>query len=188
MACWRLFLIWNFAYLAAPGFQSSAPYHIAIVLSLIWPVRFGIMEFLRWLHEIYVVCRNDERGGGALYKFSGVFSQKGITDPITDKSPAVSYSTPWRYRVWGFLTGEHMERVHVSSDNNAYIDGNRVPPDFDRSIKRVRGSSPRPGPDDFPTMYMAQRMVFDALGRGLIEEREAKDYNRTVLWNTIYGD
>lgn len=158
------------------------------LLLLVFPARHFVMELLKWYDEVYVVCRNDDRGDGEVYKFHGTFTQKKKSDPITNRSPASTTVKPFRYRVWGWLTGEHMERVTLSSDNNIYLKGERVSPQFDKSIRRVRSADTKKDREKMPDAVSYLREIDRLAIAGYIPQAQAKHYVQTILGRVMFGE
>jgi len=160
--------------------------YVVLGVLMLFPFRLFVYEYLKWLNEIYIVCRNDEKGGGEVYKFWGVFTQRSISDPITDRSPSISTTYPINYRLWGFFTGERMLKIHLMSDNNAFIDGRRVSPAMAYAIRRVRGSEPRVTVDEYPQTIQYLREVDRLRSRGLLGKNETEHYVRTLLGRALH--
>jgi len=160
---------------------------VGAVLIFIWPLRMFFFEWLRWRNEIYVVARNDERGGGQVYKFWGAVNYKKLYDPITDRSPTISTAYPVNYRLWGFFTGERMMRIHLSSDNNAFIDGRKVSPELEHAIQRVRASEPRSTIQEFEEGIQWTREIDRLTSRGRLNTEEGERYIQEIVRGVVWG-
>lgn len=158
------------------------------LIFLIYPFQGFFFEFLKWKAEVYVVCRNDNQGGGRVYKFSGVLNRKTIDDAVSASGPAATTEEPWNIRLWGRLTGERMQKVHLSSQNNQYVDGRRLPPQFLKAISSVRGAEPVAKEQNLPGTIQAMRELDRARSSGLIPQHEAVAHARALAHRLVWGE
>lgn len=188
-------LYWSFVigYFAARLFQASENFVwllVGSVLIAIWPSRHFFFEFMRWKNEIHVVTRNDERGGGMYFKFSG--GLRGLSanikkDPITDRSPSADVKQSPFFRLWGWFTGESMVRYSLKSDNNMFIDGRKVSPELDSAVDRVRLAVPRSESMELPDSLQWIRALTDLGNRGIRSQEETKHAVDTIINQHVYG-
>lgn len=162
----------------------------------------ALIEIELWRNEIFAVGFDPQTGEGRIYKFFvpvgksksrlltkpwGVFNRGSFEDYITLNSPVPQDETWWWYRLWGWLTGEKMERLKLTSIANTYVEGNRVPPELRNALKYVRSTQPKKqeGPKD-PTGYLLQEIRLAKLSGELTPEK-AQMYTLELLERLIYG-
>lgn len=163
---------------------------IGTVLTVLWVWRPFFFEYNRWLHEIYVVARNENDKGGMFYKFWGGksgFDRKFMDDPITDRSPSAVGGQNAAERAWGFLTGEQMNKLSLKSDNNQYIEGRRVTPRLKEAIDRVRHAVPHAQMMELDNAIQWTN-EFTRLGlMGIWDKDEVRHHIDTVVRQQFYG-
>jgi hypothetical protein len=123
---------------------------LAIVIAIICLIAAhrAILELLTWFNEIHVVCADEERDGGRVFKFTGFASQRSFSEPITAAMPTIDVERPWYFRLWGYVTGEKMERVRLYSANHTFLEGRKMHPNFYFALMMVGGSKPLKSADE----------------------------------------
>lgn len=158
---------------------------VAIIVSILLANK-AIIEILRWKDEFHVVCEDPINSGGRVYKFYGFWNRVVIDEKIDDNSPTITISTPGVARIWGWLTGEKMEKVVLKGRNNTYLDGQKVPPRYAAAIKEVRGT-PKVKEDLSPTDLRRGREIVYFRDAGLLDQRIARQAIEALVYNTIFG-
>lgn len=176
VASWRSLLILNLAYLSldlALAFTTEVYFTIFVLIICLLASKEAIEEIGDWYNEIYVIAR-DTNGGGRVYKFYGWWGKSMMSDKITETTPAYSWSQPLRHRVWGYITGEQMMRVVLfSQNNNIYIQGQRIAPEFISAIQLIRGAPAleiEAGPNNLADLRHIKQAYVD----GLIDKQTAQ--------------
>lgn len=149
--------------------------------------RKAFMELVRWQNEIFVVVEDPVNGGGRIYKFWGWQTKRSVDEAITTSSPTILPEKPWFYRLWGWVTGEHMERITLKSVNHTYMDGRKISPRFQGSIKQVRGN--KAGKGESPENLVSLRDIhFAEQVGGWIDHLLASELAKVALVKKIYGE
>lgn len=146
----------------------------------------AILEILRWQNEYHVVCEDPINGGGRVYKFYGFWNRMVIDEKIDDNSPTIIISALGFARLWGWLTGEKMEKVVLKGRNNTYLDGQKVSPRYAAAIKEVRGT-PKVKEDLSPTDLRRGNEIIRFRDAGLLDHRVAKQAIEALVQNNIFG-
>lgn len=154
---------------------SLVGYYIALAVVLILVAQKGIREIINWNLEIYAVT--EVEGRGIVHKFWDL--NKGISESITEKEPVPSYSQPWYFWLWAFITGEDMYRVYLlSSKHGMYLDGQKISYRFIQAIELMRGTkSPHPEEPGMDTL----KEINYAFSQGLINKDEAFNITGKVI-------
>lgn len=164
-------------------------YWFAVGVIILMASQRALLEVISWNNEIYVVGRDEVNGGGRVYKFWGWPTRRSIDDAITAQSPSISIEDPWYWRLWGWATGEKMSRAKLGSViHGAYIEGRKISPQFEKSIKFIRGY--RPPKEDLPATSLANiGYLQDAKMSGIIRDAKfLEDAARAMISRTVYGE
>lgn len=145
----------------------------------------AINEVLSWKNEIYVVVSDEVTNGGRIYKFYGWLNRTYATDAIGPNSPTIMAETTLFYRVWGYLTGEKMEKVRLNSQNHTYLEGRKMSPQFRRTIHAMSGYKSNQQTVN-PTGLAAIRDIQFALEHGRIREHVANTMTEDLLRRAMY--
>lgn len=158
---------------------------VAIIVSLLLANK-AIIEIGRWANEYHVVCEDPINGGGRVYKFYGWFTRSVIDEKIDDNSPTIIITAIWPARLWGWVTGEKMEKVVLKGRNNTYLDGQKVSPRYTAAIKEVRGT-PKVKEDLSPTDLRRGRDIAYLRDVGLLDHNLARQAATALVNNSIFG-
>lgn len=159
---------------------------VAVILCLL-AAHHALLEVAFWKNEIYVVCLDEQNGGGRVYKFFGWLNKKHIDEPISPASPTVTYDQPWFYRIWGKLTGEQMARISLKSMNHTFLDGQRISPQFEKAIQKIRGGK-RVQDDTAPSELKNLQDIQQAVVDGLIPKDFGQEAAQQIVRRAIYGN
>lgn len=167
-------------------------YWLAIGIICVLLSQKAIYEVTAWTGEVYVVCRDTVNGNGRVYKFyltksKGWFKEHGINEYITPGSPACPYDQDWPYSVWGFITGENMERINLRSVTNTFIEGRKISPKLRQAIDMVRGKPSAKRDVNVSDLNLLSD-VKQAAVDGLISWSKAKQAAETLLVRTVWGE
>ena len=161
----------------------SILYGLLFNILFIWTM---VYEFIKWKAEIHVVTEYINDKGGSYYKFWGPFNAKYKEIPISGTTPDISASMPFSTRVWRFITGEHLEKVDLSSQGNTYINGRRMSPRLIAAIKSARGSPAEKNEINSDTVQIA-REVRRMMKDGTLSKHEARHYARNLIERAVNG-
>lgn len=153
------FIVWYIAGLVMAAVALDWPGLLAALVLVGWPMWYMISEHLNWEYEIYVVTEYTQDKGGVLYQIVGPWDVKSKAIPINAAFSGLTTHEPLRYRLWGWVTGEHMERVTLSAGPNVVINGSRMPPELRKAINLVKGSPATAGANDNPDTIKASQEI-----------------------------
>lgn len=185
-AVFRVFIVCSIASVLYRNFEIplwgilTAGFIVSLMLS-----SKAINEILSWQNEIYVVVSDEATNGGRIYKFYGWLNRTYVTDAIGPNSPTIISETSLFYRIWGYLTGEKMERVRLNSATHTYLEGRKMSPQFRRTIHAMSGYKAGQQSTN-PTNLMAIRDIQFALEHGRIKEQLANEMTAEILRKYVY--
>lgn len=145
----------------------------------------AIIEIGQWRNEIYIVVKDENIGGGRVYKFTGWIGKRHIDEAITPASPTLTFDQPWYFRAWGWLTGEKMSRITLKSANHTFLDSQKISPRFEDAIVSVRGHAPK-NQDVEPSDLASLEEIKQAWENGLIDKRRAKQVAEAIIARAVY--
>lgn len=185
-AAFRVFIVCSIASVLYRSFE--IPMWVILLSSFIVSSMLSnkaINEIMLWKNEIYVVVSDDVSSGGKLYKFCGWLNRTYITDAIGPNSPTIASDTSLFYRLWGYLTGEKMERVRLTSQNHTYIEGRKMSPQFRRTIHAISGyKAGQPGQSQ-ANLALVRDIQF-AYEHGGIKEQQRNEMTEEILRRAVY--
>jgi len=147
----------------------------------------AIVEIMEWQNEIYLVAEDPVNGNGRVYKFFGWLTKKHVDEQITTGSPTILPEKPWYFRFWGWLTGEHMERVSLRTVNHVFLEGRKISPRFQGTIKSVRGYKAKAEPVSAGDLA-SLREIHMARLNGQIDLDLDRAASRAIVTRVAFGE
>lgn len=190
-AIFRVWIIVSIAYDIESnlGLGNIQPFNYWLVVFIVclFAAHHAVVEYYSWRNEVYVVAKDEANGGGRVYKFYGWLSKKHLDEPITPASPTLMYDQFWFYRLWGKLTGEQMVKISLKSMNHTFLDGQRISPQFEKAIQKVRGSKGSAQDEMPPNELRNLEEIKQAFIDGLIDKKLAENAAETIIRRVVYG-
>jgi hypothetical protein len=148
----------------------------------------AIIEMLTWASEIYVICSDDDRDGGRVFKFSGWANRRSFSEPITSNSPTIDVERPWYFRLWGAITGEKMERVRLYSSNHTFLEGRKMNPAFYYTLMTVGGYRPTKNTsENLSTQDIDGALkIVQLIQQGALDKNIGKEAIRAIVHRTAF--
>lgn len=186
-AVFRIFVVSSFFTMLYNLFELKLMYAIiaALIVCLIVSNR-AIGELLSWSHEIFVICENENGGGGRVYKFFGWANQRSQDENITPGFASMDIERPWYFRLWGWITGEKMERVRIFTPNHqGFLEGKKLHPSFAFMLSMVGGG--KSGKDDTNSSQdlADAKEIAQLVAVGLLEHEYGKAAARTLVERAV---
>lgn len=176
-----------FIYTLIGGFLPVSFAYVVVFLIVATFLPFYI-ELEKWANEWHIVARDDLDGGGVVYKVWGVLSKSKKISSITKMSPSISTYTSFWYILWGYLTGDQMEKVTLTTDTHTHMDGQRISPSYAKAVGRIKQYKGGKAIKDVQPLWQ----ILDGLNRAkttdLLDPRYASHVAKVMTDRMLYDD
>lgn len=180
---WCGFIMVSQIFSETPLFQIAA---VFIGLSLFASAKM-FNEILSWINEVHIVAADETNGNGRVYKFFGWLNYRHIEEAITPNSPTKLVERPLFFRLWGWATGQRMERVQLYSQNHTFLEGKKMPYAYSRAINTVGGYKPAK-PGDTPQELAILPIIQQLRAAGIIKQDLAQPAAEAIVRRIAFSD
>lgn len=115
-----------------------------------------LYEYAKWWHEIHILTDYISKDAGVYYKATGIFSYD-IKEMQIAKSEISGNKEDFLSRWWRRITGQSMQKVVIFSEADTKAVNSRMPAEFARTFRDIRGSPSNKNRDSDPTMVQQSR-------------------------------